>query len=73
MISEGMPRISGCSSGGRTLDWGSRGRKFESCHSDFFIAFQAGQDYYIRAGQDYYIQAGQDYYIRAGQDYYIRA
>ena len=24
----------GCGPGGRALDWGSRGRKFESCHSD---------------------------------------
>ena len=23
---------------GRALDWGSRGRKFKSCHSDFFVS-----------------------------------
>ena len=27
--------ISGCSAAGSALDWGSRGRKFKSCHSDF--------------------------------------
>ena len=26
--------ISGCSAAGSALDWGSRGRKFKSCHSD---------------------------------------
>ena len=24
----------GCSAGGSALDWGSRGRRFKSCHSD---------------------------------------
>ena len=30
--------ISGCSAAGSALDWGSRGRKFKSCHSDHVVA-----------------------------------
>ena len=26
--------LSGCSAGGSALDWGSRGRRFKSCHSE---------------------------------------
>ncbi len=26
--------LSGCGAVGSALDWGSRGRKFKSCHSD---------------------------------------
>ena len=29
-------KYSGCGAVGSALDWGSRGRKFKSCHSDFF-------------------------------------
>ena len=29
--------ISGCSAAGSALDWGSRGRKFKSCHSDHVV------------------------------------
>ncbi len=37
--------IPGCSAGGSALDWGSRGRRFKSCHSDqnrLKSRFQAG-------------------------------
>ena len=33
--------ISGCSAAGSALDWGSRGRKFKSCHSDHRDSFLA--------------------------------
>ena len=33
--------ISGCSAAGSALDWGSRGRKFKSCHSDHKDSFSA--------------------------------
>ena len=29
-----VPQLSGCGAAGSALDWGSRGRKFKSCHSD---------------------------------------
>ena len=29
-----ITQVSGCSAGGRALEWGSRGREFESRHSD---------------------------------------
>ena len=30
--------LTGCSAGGSALDWGSRGRRFKSCHSDHICA-----------------------------------
>lgn len=33
--------ISGCGAVGSALDWGSRGRKFKSCHSDHKDSFLA--------------------------------
>ena len=38
----------GCSSGGRTLDWGSRGRRFKSCHSDFRRSSVVGTSFFVR-------------------------
>ncbi len=38
---------SGCSSGGRTLDWGSRGRRFKSCHSDFRRSSVVGTSFFV--------------------------
>ena len=32
-----VPCVSGCSAAGSVLDWGSRGRRFKSCHSDQMI------------------------------------
>ena len=34
VLAMGFHTLTGCGSGGRALDWGSRGRKFKSCHSD---------------------------------------
>ena len=32
-----IPTTAGCSAGGSALDWGSRCRRFKSCHSDQFL------------------------------------
>ena len=33
-----IPTTAGCSAGGSALDWGSRCRRFKSCHSDQFLS-----------------------------------
>ena len=32
-----ITQVSGCSAGGSALEWGSRGREFESRHSDHIM------------------------------------
>ncbi len=42
-----ITQVSGCSAGGSALEWGSRGREFESRHSDHKIVDKESFELYV--------------------------